>query len=173
MTLQQVAMFDEGLYQCEMRGEKSLPSRLRVRADEKVHVSSPPPSVQPSAQSPVSPLGSSSLVLGLITGSVLILLVLLVLVVRRCQRHTEENGLNSHILPQQQRRTIRRTDFDESSLYTTVCYSTITISQTKDPAARAEERMQRHSDARTGTEIRVRPNQTRTSPLFTARLNQD
>ncbi|XP_055012258.1 low affinity immunoglobulin gamma Fc region receptor II-like isoform X1 [Boleophthalmus pectinirostris] len=145
MTLQQVAMFDEGLYQCEMRGEKSLPSRLRVRADEKVHVSSPPPSVQPSAQSPVSPLGSWSLVLGLIVGSVLILLVLLVLVVRRCQRHTvdacpEEDGTDdvtySHILHQQQRQPVRRTEKEKNPVYSSVktadvCYSSITIKKTR------------------------------------------
>ncbi|XP_055012262.1 uncharacterized protein LOC129409735 [Boleophthalmus pectinirostris] len=131
MTLQQVAMFDEGLYQCEMRGEKSLPSRLRV------HESSPPPSVQPS--------GISSLVLGLIAGSVLILLVLLVLVVRRCQRYTvdacpEEGGADdvtySHILHQQQRRPIRRTEKEQNPVYSSVktadvCYSSITIKKTR------------------------------------------
>ncbi|KAK7877344.1 hypothetical protein WMY93_031948 [Mugilogobius chulae] len=34
LTLQQVSVSDEGRYQCEIRGEKSQPSPLRIRADE-------------------------------------------------------------------------------------------------------------------------------------------
>ncbi|CAL1591051.1 unnamed protein product [Knipowitschia caucasica] len=45
MTFQQVAMSDDGLYHCEMGGEKSQPSHLRVKA------AAPPPASQKSALS--------------------------------------------------------------------------------------------------------------------------
>ncbi|KAK7877339.1 hypothetical protein WMY93_031943 [Mugilogobius chulae] len=162
LTLQQVSVSDEGLYQCEIRGEKSQPSPLRLRADTCEHHSSISPvscpvfclSSQSSVsadQSPVPPAAFSPLLLGFIVGSVLlVLLVLIIFLVRRYIKQTgdscpEERGTDdvtySHILHHQERPPIRRTENQESLVYSTVktdevCYSSIAFNQTRGKSPR-------------------------------------
>ncbi|KAK7903972.1 hypothetical protein WMY93_016579 [Mugilogobius chulae] len=110
LTLQQVSVSDEGLYQCEIRGEKSQPSPLRLRADETLVNTTPPPaqsSVSP-AQSPVPPAAFSPFLLSIIVGSVLLILLMLLVLIIFLVRRYRDNKDGACPEDHQQRRPIRR-----------------------------------------------------------------
>ncbi|XP_033839337.1 putative high affinity immunoglobulin gamma Fc receptor IC [Periophthalmus magnuspinnatus] len=97
MILQQVALSDKGMYQCETEGQRSLQSELRVEAaivtsTLATTTHSAPTPAPPSAEPPPS-FSLLLPVVGSVVGVVfLIVVVLLVLLIKRCRCKKKTKG---------------------------------------------------------------------------------
>ncbi|KAK7898181.1 hypothetical protein WMY93_019034 [Mugilogobius chulae] len=168
LSLQQVAVSDAGLYQCEIGGETSRASPLRVKADETLVNTSPPPVQSPVPSVP--PAASLSLLLSSIVGSVLLMFLVLLLVFL-VTRYKKERGVQEercvetfmkridvYFSHESSKTTMlgpkRLQISDESSVYSTVCYRT--VNQTKDAGVWTDEKILRLSEVKSDSEIRVR-----------------